>query len=479
MTRKLFVGGQWVSAEKTFAVVDPGNGETIAEVARGGRELAHTAVESAWHALGQWRGTTGRARGEILSAAASILRRRRDEVARIITRENGKPLGQSYAEVDGSVDHLQWFSEEARRGYGRIVPQQAPGKRHLILKQPVGVVAAIAPWNFPLMLSARKVAPALAAGCTVVLKPATKTPLCALILAECLEEAGVPPGVFHVVAGDTAGIGAEFMENPHCAKVSFTGSTAVGKQLIAESARTVTRLSLELGGHAPVLIFEDADLDQAVEGALITKFRNNGQSCIAANRIYVQRGIYRQFLERFCQRVGKMKVGYGLDEEVEIGSMVDQAGLTTALEHIANAVESGGRVVCGGDVLDTPAGYFLKPTVIADVPATARCMREETFAPVAPVVSFDTEEQAIAAANDTRYGLAAYAYTRDLNRAFRLMEQIDAGSVGINDAVPSTSNCPFGGMKESGLGRELGIEGMDAFLEVKHVSMGGMDSPAQ
>lgn len=477
--RALYIGGSWVKTGKTFAVVDPGNGGTVARVTYGGREETGAALEAASRALSSWRELAGMQRGDLLRVAADVLERRRDEVARILTRENGKPLAQSVAEVNVSIDHLRWFSGEARRGYGRIVPHQAPGKRHLILKQPVGVVAAIAPWNFPLMLSVRKVAPALAAGCPVVLKPASQTPLCALLLAECLEEAGVPAGVFSVVAGDTRGIGAEFMENPVCNKVSFTGSTAVGKTLIEQSALTVTRLSLELGGHAPVLIFADADLDQAIEGAMVTKFRNNGQSCIAANRIYVERPIYGEFLDRFCRRVRALKVGYGLEPDVEIGAIVNAEALETARGHIRDAVNVGGRVLCGGEVISDPlgsggAGNYLQPTVIADVPDTARCMREETFAPVAPVVPFDREAEAIHAANDTRYGLAAYAYTSDLNRAFRLMEQLEAGSVGINDAVPSTSNCPFGGMKESGLGRELGIEGMEAFLETKHVSLGGI-----
>lgn len=473
MIQPLYIAGEWVTGDDSFAVVDPGNGESVGRVFRGGRREAHTAVESAWHARSAWAAVPGRERGELLLRTADALEHRREEIATTVTRENGKPLSQSLAEVDGAIDHFRWFAGEARRGYGRIVPHQVPGKRHLVIRQPVGVVAAIAPWNFPLMLSARKVAPALAAGCPVVLKPATKTPLCAVMLAECLEEARVPPGVFHVVAGDTAAIGAEFMENPHCAKVSFTGSTEVGKELIRQSAATVTRLSLELGGHAPVLIFADADLDEAVEGTVMVKFRNNGQSCIAGNRIYVDQAVYREFLERFTARVTRMKVGYGLDPDVEIGAMVDEAAVSHALEHVEDARVHGGRVLCGGAT--TEAGpLYLAPTVIADVAPGARCMREETFAPVAPVVPFSTEEEAIALANDTPYGLAAYAYTRDLQRAFRLMEQLEAGSVGLNDAVPSTSNCPFGGMKESGLGRELGMEGLEAFLETKHVSLGGM-----
>jgi succinate-semialdehyde dehydrogenase/glutarate-semialdehyde dehydrogenase len=320
------------------------------------------------------------------------------------------------------------------------------------------------------------VAPALAAGCTVILRPASQTPICATKLAEAVEEAELPAGVFQLIAGPARPIVGEFMENEKLAKITFTGSTEVGKKLVEQSASKLTKLSLELGGHAPVIAFADADLDAAVNAALVTKFRNTGQSCIASNRMYVQRSVYEQFLEKFVEKTKALKVGYGLNEGVDIGPLVNEDGLNTALEHIENAKRAGARVMCGGkkaDVADD--GYYLEPTVLADVPEDAACMRDETFAPVAPVVAFDDEEEAIRQANNTRYGLAAYAYTSNLNRAWRLAEQIEAGTVGINDAVPSTSNCPFGGMKESGQGRELGIEGMEAFMETKHVSFAGID----
>ncbi len=472
--KRLYVDGEWVDTGETFTVVNPGTGKPIAEVCSAGRELTKKAIESADRAFSGWRRTTGISRGDYLLAVAACLKNRSEEVARTITEENGKPLGESRGEVRVAIDHLRWFAEEARRGYGRIVPHQAQGKRHLILKEPVGVVGLIPPWNFPLVLSVRKAAPALAAGCTAILRPARQTPLCALQLAECFEEAQVPKGVFQVITGPGEPIVDEFMENPVVRKVSFTGSTEVGKQLIEKSANTVTNLSLELGGHAPVLVFADADLDLAVEGALITKFRNTGQSCIASNRIYVERSVYEEFLGRFVKRTKAMKVGYGLEDGVDIGPVVNEAGLTNALAHIENAKKTGGRVMCGGNRVEGVDGFYLEPTVIADVAEDAACMREETFAPVAPVVAFDTEKEVIEKANNTRYGLAAYAYTNDLNRSWRLGELLEAGTIGINDAVPSTSNCPFGGMKESGLGRELGLEGMDSYLETKHLSIGGV-----
>lgn len=478
-THNVFIAGEWVDTGEYREVVDPGTGKPFEKMSVTDRAGTKKALDHAEAARADWSGMTAMKRADILLAAASCLERRRDEIAKTVTMENGKPYKQSNGEVSMSIDHLRWFAEEARRAYGRIVPHQADGKRHLIMKRPVGVTACISPWNFPLVLAVRKVAPALAAGCPVILKPASQTPACAVKFAECLEEAGIPKGVFQLVAGKASEISAEFMENPICRKISFTGSTEVGKDLIRESAKTVTKLSLELGGHAPVLVFDDADIEKAVDGALITKFRNTGQSCIAANRIYVQDTIYEQFVKRFAEKANELKVGYGLDENVDIGAMVNREGLDAALAQVKNAVESGARVVAGGEAAELGGehsdGYYLKPTVLADVPENAECMLEETFAPVAPVASFKTEEEAIEKANNTRYGLAAYAFTNDLNRSFRLAESLEAGTIGINDAVPSTSNCPFGGVKESGIGRELGSEGLDAFLETHHISLGGVN----
>jgi succinate-semialdehyde dehydrogenase/glutarate-semialdehyde dehydrogenase len=467
----LYLNGAWLRTPSTLRVVNPATGDVFAEVCTVNRPTIAQAVQDAHAAFQSWRRLTGKARGDYLRKIADELERRRDEIARTITLENGKPLAQSLGEVAMTVDHLRWFAEEARRAYGRIVPQQADGKRHLVIKTPLGVVAAISPWNFPLVLAVRKIAPALAAGCTVILKPASATPLCAVALAECADVAQLPKGVFQLVAGSAGEIAQEFLENPLCRKITFTGSTEVGKNLIHGAAAGVKPLSLELGGHAPVLVFEDADLDVAVEGAMITKFRNTGQSCIASNRIYVQRPIYEKFLDRFVQQTRALKTGDGLEAGVSVGPLINEAGLSKALEHIEDATRRGARLLCGGKRLPRP-GWFLEPTVLADVPAEALCLSEETFAPVAPICAFDMEAEAIERANASPYGLSAYAFTRDLARAFRVMESLEAGTIGINDGVPTTSQCPFGGAKQSGWGRELGTEGLDAFLETKHVSLG-------
>ncbi len=472
-TYPLYLNGRWVITQNTIPVVDPGTGETFAEASTVGRDGVRQALEDAQAALPSWRALTGMQRGDYLLAIAAEVHRRREDIATVMTRENGKALSESRAEVNGTIDHLRWFAEEARRAYGRVVPHQAPGKRHLVIKSPVGVVGAISPWNFPLILSIRKVAPALAAGCTVVLKPASATPLCNLIFAECAEAAGLPPGVFQVVLGQASQIAAEMLENPVCRKISFTGSTPVGKRLIEGAARTCTKLSLELGGNAPVIVFADADLELAVEGTLLAKFRNTGQSCIAANRIYVEQPIYERFLEAFKERVLQQRIGHGLEEGVEIGAMIDEQALESALEMINDAVDQGARLVCGGQRWGEK-GTFLEPTILADLPDEAPCLQDEIFAPVAAVVPFDDEGWVVSRANDTEYGLAAYAFTSSLQRAWRVAEALEAGTVGINDGVPSTSISPFGGFKQSGWGRELGIEGMEAFMEIKHVSFGGM-----
>jgi succinate-semialdehyde dehydrogenase / glutarate-semialdehyde dehydrogenase len=470
-TYPLYLKGQWVRTQTTLPVVNPATAEPFAEVSTLDRARVAEAVRDAHAAFQNWRQLTGKARGKYLNLIADELEKRADDIARTMTRENGKPLSQSRTEVAMSVDHVRWFAEEARRVYGRTIPHQVESKRHLVIKTPVGVVAAISPWNFPLMLAVRKVAPALAAGCTVILKPASATPLCAVALAECAEAAGLPAGAFQVVLGRSAEIGREFLENPLCRKITFTGSTEVGRTLIRGAAAGIKPLSLELGGHAPVLVFDDADLGGAVEGAMMAKFRNTGQSCIAANRIYVQRSIYGKFLERFTERTRTLKVGDGMEDGVEIGPLINEEGVAKAVEHIEDAVRRGGRLLCGGKRLEGK-GWFLEPTVLADVPPNALCMSEETFAPVAAVRPFDAESDAIEQANNSPYGLSAYAFTRDLGRAWRLMESLEAGTIAINDGVPSTSQSPFGGVKQSGWGRELGIEGLDAFVETKHVSLG-------
>jgi succinate-semialdehyde dehydrogenase/glutarate-semialdehyde dehydrogenase len=401
---------------------------------------------------------TAKARGEFLHKIAHELERRRDEIARTITLEAGKPLAQSLGELAMTCDHLHWFAEEARRGYGRVIPHQTDGKRNLVVKTPIGVVGA-------------KAAPAMAAGCPVLLKPASYAPLCNVAFAEACHATGLPKGVFQLVAGSAAEIAAEFLENLLLRKISFTGSTEAGRSLIAGAAAHIKPLSLELGGLNTVLVFDDADLEKAVEGVMVAKFRNTGQSCIAANRIYVQRGLYDRFVQRLVERTSALKVGDGLEPDVQIGPMIDEKAVHKALEHIADAVQRGAQVLCGGKRLERP-GWFLEATVLAGVPKESLCLSEETFAPVAAVAPFETEAEVIAEANAAPFGLAAYAFTRDLSRAFRLMEQIEAGMLAINDGLPTTTNAPFGGVKQSGWGRELGSEGLDAFLETKHVSVG-------
>jgi succinate-semialdehyde dehydrogenase/glutarate-semialdehyde dehydrogenase len=466
----LYLNGEFVKTEKQFPVKNPASGELLGQMSSLDQPRLARAIEEAQSAFAGWRALTAKARGGFLHRIADELERRRAEIARTVTLENGKPLAQSLGELDMSIDHLHWFAEEARRGYGRIIPQQTEGKRNLVIKTPIGVVGAIAPWNFPLLLGVRKVAPALAAGCPVLLKPASATPLCNVALAEACHAAQLPKGVFQLVAGPAAVIAREFLRNPFVRKISFTGSTEVGRELTAGAAATIKPLSLELGGLNPVLVFDDADLAQAVEGVVVAKFRNSGQSCIAANRLYIQRGIYDRFLAALVEKVTALKVGDGLEPDVQIGAMIDENAVKKAAEHVADAVRRGARLMCGGRRLERP-GCFFEATVLADVPPESLCMGEETFGPVAAVMPFETEADAVAAANGTPYGLAAYVFTRDLSRAFRLMEQVEAGMVAINDGLPTTSNAPFGGVKQSGWGRELGSEGLEAFLETKHISI--------
>ena len=456
---------------ESITVINPATAKAIAEVPSIARDAVRQALADAGDAFEPWRALPAKVRADYLLAIAAELNRRGEEIARIMTRENGKPLAQSRGEVAMSVDHLRWFAEECRRAYGRVVPHQVTGKRNFVIRQPVGVVAAISPWNFPLVLSVRKVAPALAAGCPTVLKPASQTPLCNLEFAKCCEAAKLPKGVFQVVCGSASMIGEEFLTNPICRKITFTGSTEVGQKLIAGAAKQVKKLSLELGGCAPCIVFDDADLDRAIEGVLTAKFRNSGQSCIAANRIYVQAGIYDRFTTAFAARVKALKTGDGLEGEQDVGPVVNEKGLQFALDQIEDAKRRGAKILAGGKRMDR-AGFFLEPTVLADVSDDADCMREETFAPLAPIARFEAESDAIARANASPYGLSAYAFTTNIDRMFRVAERLEAGMVGINDGVPTTSNAPFGGVKHSGGGRELGAEGLDAFLETKHISIG-------
>lgn len=469
-TYPVYLNGNWVVTEETIPVINPANGEAFALMSTVRRPVVAQAIRDADAAFPGWRRVSGKGRGELLYKIAAELERRKDEVARLITVENGKPLTQSLGEVALSVDHLQWFAEEARRTYGRVVPEQVSTKRHFVIRSPVGVVGAISPWNFPLMLAVRKMAPALAAGCTVVLKPASRTPLSAVALAECVDSIKPPKGVFQLVAAAGQDVGAEFLENPVCRKITFTGSTAVGRKLIEGSAKNVKALSLELGGHAPVLVFEDCDLEAAVNQVMMGKFRNSGQSCIAANRIYVQRSVYPGFVKFLTEKTIALKTGDGLDPQTQIGPLIDENALAKAAEHVGDAIKGGAELQCGGHRL-ARRGYFFEPTVLTDVPRGSLCMFEETFAPIAPVAAFDNEAEGIELANSSTHGLSAYAFTNDLKRMMRLAEVIEAGTIGINDGLPTASQCPFGGLKQSGWGRELGTEGIDAFLDTKHISI--------
>ena len=470
-TYPVYLNGEFVTGGTPIQVVNPATGEAFAAIATVTKAQTKQAVDDAHAAFAGWRALTGKARGEFLHKVAAEVDARKDELAKLITLVNGMALAESQGEIGMTIDHQKWFAEESRRAYGRVITHQVDGKRNVVIKSPIGVVGAISPWNFPLVLGVRKVAAALAAGCTVVLKPAKQTPLSTSVFAECVHAAKLPKGVFQVVAGSANEIGQEFLDNPHCRKITFTGSTEVGKILIRGAAEQVKPLSLELGGLAPALVFADADMESALIGLMLAKYRNTGQSCIAANRVYVERSIYEKFVEALTVKVKALKTGNGLEPGMDIGPLVDEAGVQKAVEHVEDAVKRGARLLCGGKRMKGP-GFFFEPTVLADVPKDGLCMREETFAPIAALCPFDTEKEAIELANASPFGLSAYAFTRDLGRTFRLMESLEAGIMGINDGLPTTTQAPFGGVKQSGWGRELGIEGMDAFLETKHISIG-------
>jgi succinate-semialdehyde dehydrogenase/glutarate-semialdehyde dehydrogenase len=475
VVRGLYVGGDWVAAPagRTFGVHDPATGAELAQVADGDRAVIERAVSAAHASFPAWSVMPGEARAELLHRAQHVLVERTERIARLLTQENGKPLAESRAEVTMSARFLLWHAEEAKRAYGRVVPASAAGRRILVLRQPVGVVAAITPWNFPLSMVARKVAPALAAGCTVILRPAKKTPLVAIELFEVFAEAGFPPGVVGLVTtSDAAAFADAVLSDRRVRKITFTGSTEVGKSLFARAADQLKRVSLELGGHAPFIVFEDADLDAAAAGAVLSRFRNAGQTCVCTNRLLVQRSAARDFTERVAARVSSLRVGNGLDDGIDVGPLIDRQALTKVEAHQGDAVARGGQVVVGGHrVAGLPGGLFYEPTLVTGVTPEALVAREETFGPVLPLIEFEDEAEAVRIANDTPYGLAAYFHTRDLSRAFRVAEALEYGIVGVNDPLPVGPHIPFGGMKESGIGREAGIEGIAEFLETKAVSI--------
>ncbi|MDR6225554.1 NAD-dependent succinate-semialdehyde dehydrogenase [Desmospora profundinema] len=471
----LFINGEWTPAvdRRTYNVTDPATGAVVGICADAGEMDVKRAIDAADRAFPEWAKTTAKERAECLRKVYDGMRRLEEELAEMMTREQGKPLAESRGEVRYAADFVEWSAEEAKRIYGETIPASSPDKRIWVHRQPVGVTAAITPWNFPASMITRKIAPALAAGCTVVVKPAQQTPLTACRLVDLFHEAGFPDGVVNLVTGtDAAAIGDALLKDERVRKVGFTGSTEVGKILMRKAADTVKKISLELGGHAPFIVFEDADLKRAAEQVSASKFRNAGQTCVCANRIYVHESVADTFTRLLGAEASRLKVGNGLEEGVQIGPLIDRAAADKVEGHVKDALEKGARLVVGGTRLSEGDVHFFEPTVLADITDNMRIQQEETFGPVAPIQTFRTDEEAIAKANDSRYGLAAYFYTQDLSRTIRVAEALEFGIVGVNDGVPSTAQAPFGGMKESGLGREGGRYGVEEFLETKYISLG-------
>jgi succinate-semialdehyde dehydrogenase / glutarate-semialdehyde dehydrogenase len=471
MTETLTATERRASSARTFAVINPATGERIADVNDATVDDARAAIETAARVMPVWAATPAPERSRVLRRAEALMMERADALGRTLTLEGGKPLPEARGEIAYAASFFGWFAGEAERVYGRTIPASHPTKRLLAIRQPVGVVGAITPWNFPAAMVTRKVGPAIAAGCAVVLKPAEQTPLTAIALADILREAGLPEGVLTVVTtNDPVAIGAELLRHPDVRKITFTGSTEVGKYLMREAAAQIKRVSLELGGHAPFIVFADADIEAAAKGAIASKFRNAGQTCVCANRLYVHSSVAKPFTDAFTTLVQALTVGNGLDAGVQIGPLIDQAGVNKVEAHVRDATSRGAHVRTGGH---RPAGRgnFFEPTVLTDVSDDMLVMREETFGPVAPIATFDSDDEVLTRANRGPYGLAAYFYTRDLSRAWRIAERLEYGIIGLNDPLPSVAQAPFGGYKESGLGREGGTEGMEAFLETKYVSM--------
>ncbi len=470
-----YIDGQWVGADsgETQEVNNPASGDVMGTVPKMGAEETRRAIEAAERAWPAWRAKTAKERAAVLRRWFELMMENQDDLAVLMTMEQGKPLAEAKGEIAYGASFIEWFAEEGKRIYGDTIPQHQADKRIVVIKQPVGVVATITPWNFPNAMITRKCGPALAAGCPVVVKPASQTPYSALALAELGERAGLPKGILNVVTGSASAIGGEMTSNPIVRKLSFTGSTEIGKQLMQQSAATVKKVSMELGGNAPFIVFDDADLDAAVEGAMLCKFRNTGQTCVCANRILVQDSVYDAFAEKLSAAVAKLKVGNGLEAGISQGPLIDLAALEKVEEHVADATEKGARLVSGGQ-RHALGGTFYEPTILADVTTEMKVTTEETFGPVAPLFRFKTEDEAVAMANDTEFGLASYFYARDLGRVWRVGEALESGIVGINTGIISTEVAPFGGVKESGVGREGSHYGIDEFLEVKYLCMGGV-----
>jgi succinate-semialdehyde dehydrogenase/glutarate-semialdehyde dehydrogenase len=469
------IGGRWRGADggATFAVDNPASGATIGHVPMCGAAETRAAIDAAAAAFPAWRAKTARERAQILRKWAELQLANVDDLALILTTEQGKPLAEAKGELNSGAAYVEWFAEEARRVYGDVIPTVAPDRRLLVVKEPVGVCGAITPWNFPSSMITRKVAPALAAGCTVVIKPAEATPFSALALAELAQRAGFPPGVLNVVTGDAPAIGGELCANPTVRKLSFTGSTEVGRILMRQVAPTIKKLSLELGGNAPFIVFDDADLDAAADGAIVSKFRNAGQTCVCANRLFVQDAVYDAFAAKLKARVEKLKVGLGTEAGVDQGPLINREALDKVEEHVADASAQGAKVLVGGKRAPR-GGTFYEPTVLTDVTPAMKIFREETFGPVAPLIRFRDDAEAIELANRTEFGLASYFYARDVGRIFRVAEALEYGMVGINTGFLTTEVAPFGGVKQSGLGREGSKYGIDEYVEIKYMCLGGI-----
>jgi len=469
------IDGEWLSSAKTFPVRDPATGGEIASVPDLGAADAARAIDAAARAFPAWSAKTAKERAAVLKRWFDLITAETDSLAQLMTMEQGKPLAEARGEVAYGAAFIEWFAEEGKRAYGRTIPTTVASKRYVTIKQPIGVVAAITPWNFPIAMITRKAAPALASGCTIVIKPAAETPLCALALAKLALDAGVPPGVLNIVTSmDAPAVGQVFCDDPRVRKLSFTGSTEVGKILYRQCAETVKKLTLELGGNAPIVVFDDADLDLAVAGTLASKYRNAGQTCVCANRILVQSGIYDRFAAALVDAVKKLKVGPGLEAGSEIGPLISSEAVDKVETLVADAVKKGAEILTGGGI-DGAGPLFYRPSVVGNVGPDMGIAREEIFGPVASLVRFDTEDEAIAIANDTPFGLAAYLFSETLSRAWRVAERLDAGMVGVNEGIFSNEAVPFGGVKESGLGREGGAEGLEEYLETKYICLGAID----
>lgn len=473
----LFIGGNWSEgvSQTRFDVMNPATETVIASVPNAGPQDMHRAIEAAVAAQVEWGNSVAAYRAQILEQAARLMRERVDHLAEIMTLEEGKPLADARGEILYAASFLDWFAGEAKRIYGDTIPSNSPDKRILVIKRPVGVTAAITPWNFPSAMITRKLGPALAAGCTMIVKPSELTPLSALEIAKIFEEAGLPQGVLSVVTGtDAPSLAKVLMDDMRVRKISFTGSTEVGKMLMRQAADTMKRVSLELGGHAPFIVFDDADLEDAVENAVICKMRGMGETCVSANRIYVQEGIVDVFTEKLAARMSKLRVGNGLESGIAVGPLIEPAAVDKVERHVQDAIAKGAKVVSGGRRYRDQPGYFYEPTVLAGVTEAMLVMHEETFGPVAAITPFRTEEEVIERANHTPFGLAAYFFTRDIGRLFRLAERLEYGIIGANDGLPSTAQAPFGGVKQSGIGREGSKYGLEEYLDIKYISIGGV-----